>query len=149
LSAAFVVAAAVLVVANAVAPFARGWWLVAYLLLVGGVSPVLLGVGQFRLAERAHVRLGSSALLWAQVALWNGGALTVAAADMAVAPAGVTAGSVLLMAALCLFLTGSQRSRGRSHGPVGWRDASYVALLVFLAASVVVGTFLADAVPGQ
>ena len=143
LSGAFVVAAAVVAVANAASPFARGWWLVAYLLLVGGVSQVLLGVGQFRLAARADVDPGPSALLWAQIALWNAGTLAVAAADMAAAPAGVAAGSVVLMAALCLFLASARRSRGRARGAAGWREASYVALLVFLAASVVGGTFLA------
>jgi len=147
LSVAFVVAAAVVAVANATSPFARGWWLVAYLFLVGGVSQVLLGVGQFRLAARADVDPGPSTLLWAQITLWNTGTLAVAAADMA--RARVAAGSVVLMAALCLFLASAQRSRRRARGAAGWREASYVALLVFLAASVVVGTFLADALPGQ
>ncbi|MDQ3138993.1 MAG: hypothetical protein M3Q93_15580 [Gemmatimonadota bacterium] len=146
---AFVLAAATAAIVNAASPFARGWWLVAFLVLVGGVSQVLLGVGQFRLAARASVDPGPSALLWAQVALWNAGTLAVAAADMAVAPAGVAAGSVVLMAALCLFLVSARRSRRWARGAAGWREASYVTLLVFLAASVVVGTFLADAVPGQ
>lgn len=145
LSATFVAGAAVVSIVNAVTPFPRGWWLVAYLVLVGGLSQVLLATGQSRLAERALVKPGSSALLWAQVAAWNAGTLTVAAADMAVEPAGVAAGSVVLMAALCLFLAGFRRSPAL----VGWRYAAYAALLLGLAASVVVGSFLADALPGQ
>ena len=45
-SAAFVIAAAVVGTANLQAPFERGWWLTAYLFLVGGLAQLLLIRGQ-------------------------------------------------------------------------------------------------------
>ena len=45
-SAAFVIGAAVVGTANMQAPFERGWWLTAYLFLVGGLAQLLLIRGQ-------------------------------------------------------------------------------------------------------
>lgn len=53
-SAAFGVAGMAIAVTNAAVPFSRGWWLVAYLILVGALSQLLLGVGQLALAARAQ-----------------------------------------------------------------------------------------------
>jgi len=142
---AFTVAAATVAIANTASPFARGWWLVAFLFLVGGVSQV----GQFRLAARAAADPPPAALLWTQLVLWNAGTVAVAAADMAVEPAAVAAGSVALMVALCLFTAGARRWRAGTRNTAGSREAAYTALVVCLAACVVIGTFLADAVPGQ
>lgn len=143
----FVAVAAVVAAANLASPFARGWWLVAYLFLVGGIAQVLLGVGQVHVAAGIRSGAGLRTLAWAQLVLWNLGTVIVAVADMAVAPAGVVAGSVVLIAALCMFWVGVRDPRKRSIGQLWWLKVLYVALLVFLAGSVVVGTFLAGAVP--
>lgn len=61
---------------NSAAPFAHGSWLAAYLVLVGGVAQLLLGVGSLGLpAPRLSARLRR-----AQLGLWNGGNAAVAGA---------------------------------------------------------------------
>jgi hypothetical protein len=146
-SAAFAIAAMVAGAANVLAPFERGWWLTAYLLLVGGLSPMLLSRGQNALATRRGEP--PAALLWMQWALWNAGTGTVALADMAQTMAGVDAGGVALLVALLLFLTGVRRAGKRPRRQAAALERAYVTLLVVLGSSVVLGTFLAGALPGQ
>ena len=143
----FLASASVLIVAggavaavNSAAPFGHGSWLAAYLVLVGGVSQVVLGAG--RLALRAP--RATPALLRAQLVLWTLGSLAVPAGVLADAPTLVTVGSVALLWALALFATGARGCDARcaSVRSSTWRS------VVGLAASVVVGSALADAVPG-
>ena len=77
-SATFAIGAAVVGNANVWAPFERGWWLTAYLLLVGDRSQLLLSRGQDALATRAGEP--SAVLLWIQSGLWNAGTAIVAVA---------------------------------------------------------------------
>ena len=63
-SASFVIGAAVVGTANMQAPFERGWWLTAYLFLVGGLAQLLLIRGQHALTTRP--REPQASLLWAQ-----------------------------------------------------------------------------------
>ena len=98
-AAGFLLAAVVMVALNAVSPFERGWWLASYLFLVGGVSQVLLGGGQYMVATGRHAAPPARRLSWAQLALWNIGTVTVAGADMARVMPGVTAGSAILVVA--------------------------------------------------
>jgi hypothetical protein len=121
------------------APFARGWWLVAYLILVGGLSQLLLAGGLLALAGRSTARPP-----WAGVLLWNAGTVCVAVADLAEKPVGVLAGSAGLYGALALFGTGWRRLEVRST----WWARGYVLLLGSLAVSVAIGAALAGAVPG-
>jgi hypothetical protein len=126
-AAAFMVAAIVAALVRAIVPFAHGWWLVAYLLLVGGVAQVLLGYG----ASPPTRHRSSGARFW----LWNAGTVAVAISDLSGAPAGVLAGSLVLLAALTLFAR-----HGARRGP-------YLLLILFLAGSVLVGCFLGHAFP--
>ena len=80
-SAGFVIAAAVVGTANVLAPFERGWWLTAYLFLVGGLAQLLLIRGQDALT--AGRREPPASLVWMQWGLWNAGTAIVAVADMA------------------------------------------------------------------
>jgi hypothetical protein len=144
---AFLASSGVLIVAggavaavNSAAPFGHGSWLAAYLVLVGGVSQVVLGAG--RLALRAP--RPTPALLRAQLVLWNLGSLAVPAGVLADAPALVTVGSVALLWALALFASGASGLRRE----VRVRAVVYLTIVVGLAASVVVGSALAGAVPG-
>jgi hypothetical protein len=143
----FLASASVLIVAggavaavNSAAPSGHGSWLAAYLVLVGGVSQVVLGVG--RLALRAP--RPTPALLRAQLVLWNLGSLAVPAGVLADAPTLVTVGSVALLSALALFASGASGLRRE----VRVRAVVYLAIVVGLAASVVVGSAFAGAVPG-
>jgi hypothetical protein len=130
-SAGFVIAAATVGMANVVAPFERGWWLTAYLFLVGGLAQLLLIRGQEALTASPPEPP------------------TVAVADIAQVMEGVDAGSVALLLALALYQVGARRGRPRSHRRASPLRYGYAALVVGLGGSVLLGTFLAGAVPGQ
>lgn len=144
---AFVACAGVLIViggavaaVDSAAPFDHGPWLAAYLVLVGGVSQILLAVGRTGLpAPRpAH------AVHRAQLALWNLGSLVVPTGVLADVAAIVTVGSVALLAGLVLFARGLT-PRGRDSRGLA---TLYLAFILGLAASVIVGSAIADAAPG-
>jgi hypothetical protein len=84
------------------------------------------------------------ALSPAQLALWNVGSLAVPAGVLGDAPTLVTAGSVALLCALALFAAEARGLRREVRG----RAVVYLAIVVGLALSVVVGSALADAAPG-
>src|SRR5215204_835283 len=106
-SAAFVIGAAVVGAASVASPFERGWWLTAYLFLVGGLAQLLLVRGQEALTSSPHHP--SALLVWAQWGLWNLGTAVVAVADMAQVMAAVDAGSIALLIALVLYHLGARR----------------------------------------
>jgi hypothetical protein len=143
----FLASAGVLIVAggavaavNSAAPFGHGSWLAAYLVLVGGVSQGVLGAGRLALHAPALTRPRPPA----QLVLWNIGSLAVPAGVLWDAPMLVTAGSVALLWALALF---AAEARGRRREVRG-RVVVYLAIVVGLAVSVVIGSALADAAPG-
>ena len=143
----FLASASVLIVAggavaavNSAAPFGHGSWLAAYLVLVGGVSQGVLAAGRLAL----HAPPLTRALPPAQLALWNIGSLAVPAGVLGDAPTLVTAGSVALLWALALF---AAEARGRRREVRG-RAVVYLAFVIGLAVSVVIGSALADAAPG-
>jgi hypothetical protein len=138
----FAAAGAVVAVWNATERFPHGWWLVSFLMLVGGVAQLLFGAGRAALGPAA---LGITAAWWdlrAQAALWNAGTLLVALGVMAGTRLCVVAGTVLLLCALAAM--GAELRARRDVTPRGgaWQGA-YVALLVFLATSALVGAALA------
>lgn len=92
----FLAMAAIIAIINARAPFAHGWWLVAYLGLVGGVAQLLLGPGLIALASRGGANAPALQYNTGEIVLWNAGTVIAAVADLAAAPSGVLAGSVLL-----------------------------------------------------
>lgn len=137
---AFTLAAAIAAGVRIATPFGHGWWLVAYLALVGGLSQLLLGPGLNAIASSRRrapgVRTSS-----AQLVLWNVGTALVAIGVLAGTSAGVIAGSVLLLAALGSFAVSLRRT-----GPVsrGW-PLGYLLLVLFLVSSVFTGADLAGA----
>lgn len=124
-------------------PVIRGWWLVAFLSLVGGVSQILLGPGLLALVRRNGGQPPGPRAVRAELMLWNGGTATVAIADLASSMAGVLVGSVLLVIALVLFAGGFREALVTARRPARAWVRSYALLLGFLAASVVVGVLLA------
>lgn len=125
---------------NSAAPFGHGSWLAAYLVLVGGVSQILLGLGRSALRAPRPAR----AVRRAQLALWNLGSLVVPAGVLANVALLVTAGSVALLAGLVLFARGLTPLRRDVRGLA----TLYFAVIVGLAVSVIVGSAIADAAPG-
>lgn len=146
---AFLVAAAVVAVWRADTPFAHGWWLVAYLALVGGWAQLLLAPGREWIAARIGATLPSARWRRWEIGLWNTGTLAVPAGVLTASPSAVLAGSVLLLAALALHAAGLRRTALRARRPArGWGRA-YYALVVSLSASVFIGASLAEALPWQ
>jgi hypothetical protein len=146
---AFAGAAGIIAVAVTLAPIDKGWWLVAYLALVGGLSQSLLGTGLSFLAIRTGARRPAESTTWSQVALWNMGVVMVAVADLTAVSVGVLLGSVVLLAALGSFAVALRRTSATAVSPMPVAVIVYGLLIVFLVGSVVVGTGLADALPGQ
>lgn len=140
LGGALIVAGGLVAAINSAAPFAHGSWLAAYLVLVGGVSQLLLGLGRLLLPTPGP----SVGLRRAEMTLWNTGNLAVAGGVLIGAAAMVTLGSVALLVAMACFAVGAGPGR---HGGRG-RVIAYHAVIVALAASVIVGSVLADAALG-
>ncbi len=134
---------------HATTPITRGWWLVAYLILVGGLSQILLGPGLIAIADRTGARSPSQRAMRAQLVLWNLGAVTVAVADLASIPAGVLAGSLLLLVALGAFALSLRRAEITAQEPMPAWICGYQLLIVFLVSSTIIGAALAGALPGQ
>ena len=137
---AFTLAAAIAAVVRIATPFGHGWWLVAYLALVGGLSQLLLGPGLNAIASSTGRAPGAKTSS-AQLVLWNAGTALVAIGVLAGTSAGVIAGSVLLLAALGSFAVSLGRTGPVTHGwPLG-----YLVLVLFLVSSVFTGAGLAGA----
>lgn len=110
--------------------WAEGSWLAAYLVLVGGVAQISLGVGQAVLFER----LPSGRHRRAEVVAWNLGQLGVIGGTLAPAVPVTLAGGLATMVALVLFLVG-----GRTGGAPP-RLAPYRHLYRGVAALVLAST---------
>jgi hypothetical protein len=137
-------AAAVAGMIRAATPFDHGIWLVAYLFLVGFLAQALLAAGQDSLYRRTG-RPPSGRLVRMEAVLWNFGVVAVPLGVLLNARIAVVAGSCALLPALGLFA----RSLGispNSHGAIPIAMA-YMALVLAMSASVVIGTALAWDVP--
>lgn len=137
LSAAMIVAAGIVSAVHELTPFARGSWLVAYLVLVGGVAQALLAFGP----RWAGAVATPAARRWAGTWLWVAGSLLVPAGRLAGLAPLTIAGSIALLAALAGYAATVLRApRG-----IARRVGVYLALVAFLATSVGVGLVLAFA----
>jgi hypothetical protein len=144
--ASFILAGAGVAVWNMVERFHHGWWLASFLVLVGGVAQVLLGLGQQRLARQASTARPGGAPV-RQAALWNAGTLLVPLGVLTDARLPVVLGSVALLVALCGVARDIRRADPRPRERLARHRRPYVSLLVFLAISVLVGTALAWHLP--
>lgn len=144
----FLLAAALSAVLNTAASFHHGWWLVAYLSLVGGLSLMLLGTGKYALAERANGQTQPNALLLTELGLWSVGSVAVAVGDLAGASTVLLLGSTLLLIDLGLFARALARLRREADRRAVALERCYAVLLLFLVISVLVGSSLGGALPG-
>jgi hypothetical protein len=139
-------AAAVLAAgARAIEPFAHGIWLVAFLFLVGFLAQLLLGHCQAALLA-ARVSGTSSPPIRAEAAFWNAGMFAVPLGVLVGARLLVVLGSVALLTSLAAFSQAYRSLRSGSSASEAL-SVSYVALIVFMAGSVLVGTALAWDMP--
>lgn len=140
LGAGMIVAGGLVAAVDGAAPFDHGSWLAAYLVLVGGVSQIVLGLGHLFLPAPPP----SARLLRVQLACWNVGNVVVAGGVLAGATAMVIAGSAVLLAALGGFAAGAGWAWSAARG----RLAAYHTFGLMLAVSVFIGAALAGANPG-
>jgi hypothetical protein len=145
----FLAAAAPAAALSATDPFAHGWWLVAYLALVGGLSQLLLGLGRAWLLSRAGSPRPRESRLWAELTLWNVGASAVPIGVFTDTGPTILVGSTILLIALVLYAGGLRRAAGNPGRPGGGWVRAYYVLVGFLLASVLAGTGLAAALPWQ
>lgn len=147
LAAAFALGAVAVALARSQQPFDHGWWLVAYLGLVGGLSQLALGAGQLVVTACCGRPPAGRRVLRAELVLWNLGVVLVPAGVLGAADGVVLVGSIALLVALTLFGAGTRarsvQTAGRSY------LYAYRVVVVFLTGSVIVGTALAGALPWQ
>jgi hypothetical protein len=115
--------------------FELGPWLAAFLVLVGGVAQIALGIGQAWLSDEPP----SPASLRAEVITWNVGMAATIAGSLLAAPAVTTLGGVVFAVALCVFL----RSVPRSGASPRWARLLYRWLVAVVLLSTPVGLVLA------
>ena len=135
-------AAVVALVMRIADPFAHGAWLVAYLVLVGFLAQLLLGLGQSALMSTG-LAAPPRWIRSAQAILWNVGVVAV--------PFGVLAQTRLAVVVGSLSLIGALASLARTTGPAlaeaiarrNWLGWGYACLLAGMAASTLIGTALA------
>ena len=128
-----IVGGGVLAAAMAHAPSRKLLWMVAYLVLVVGVTQTVLGIGQALLATRETAALVRAV----ECVLFNLGNAGVIAGTMLSKWSLVLMGTLLFAAALAIFLHATRRARG------GWLTHVYRALIVCIGGSSIVGLVLA------
>lgn len=135
-----VIAGGFVAAGTALAPTEHGAWSSAYLVLVGGVAQVGLGLGQAWLAPRLPTRASAVA----ELALWNAGDAAVLAGTLTGLAPVVDVGGVALVAALALFIRGVGGATSSSPTRLRWTLYGFRALVLILLVSVPVGLVLAD-----
>ena len=124
-------------------PFDHGVWLVAYLFLVGFLAQLLLGRGQAALLGADARPPAPAAAKAAQLVLWNVGVVAVPVGVFAEVRVAVVLGSLTLLAALGSFWNQVRGELSVRSASRRWLAPAYLALLMFMAGSVLVGTALA------
>lgn len=114
--------------------FDDGSWLAAYLVLVGGVALIALGVGQATFSGRPP----SSSTVIGQLAAWVLSTAAVVAGTLASVPVLTAVGGVILVAVLGSFVAAVRRSG--AGGRLIWL---YRATIVVLLVSIPIGLVLA------
>jgi len=135
IAAAYIVAGGLVAAVSGPTDFAMGSWLAAFLVLVGGVAQLALGVGQGRLAVIAP----PARTIYGEMTVWNVGAALTVIGSLAAVPAVTTVGSIAVAAALVLFLRGVGGGTYRLRRPLLW----YQILIWFVLLSTPVGIVLA------
>lgn len=115
--------------------FELGSWLAAFLVLVGGVVQIALGVGQAWMADQPP----RSAAVTAEVASWNLGLAATIVGSLASAPLVTAVGAVAIVVALVLFLRGV----GSGANTARWPPLLYRGVIAVVLISTPVGLALA------
>lgn len=147
LLAAFFAAALVMLIAAAAAAIAyaadgdqRLHWLALHLALLGGVSQLVLGAGQFFVCAFLATSPPPRRLMVTQLSVWNTGTLLVAVGVPTAISAMIDAGGALIVIGLGLFsgvlYAMQRRSLQRARWAVRWYQASAGCLVLGTLAGV-------------
>jgi nitrite reductase (NO-forming) len=143
---AFLLAAIAAGLLYAVGGWAEGRWLCLHLAFVGGVSQLVLGASQFFVGAFLATTPPSRALVRAQLAAWNLGTVLVAVGVTARYQPATSAGAVVLVTGLVLFVAGLRAMQRRSLQRAPWAARWYFACAGSLALGVVAGALLGGGV---
>jgi hypothetical protein len=126
-----------------------GWWwhwLALHLALLGGVSQLVLGAGQFFSCAFLATMPPPRRLVAAQLSAWNAGTAAVAVGVVAGVQPLVDLGGGLILAGLVLFALGLRGMERRSLQRARWAVRWYQASASCLALGALVGVLLAGGV---
>lgn len=138
-----VIAGGLVAAVTAPAPTEHGTWAAAYLVLVGGVAQIGLGLGQAMFRARTP-----TCVVAVQAIGWNVGNAAVLCGTVLGVTALVDAGGALLVIALVLLGLGVSRARaGPASGGAKRYLYGYRLLILILIVSIPIGLVLARVRP--
>ena len=147
---AFFTAALIMLAASAAAAItyavtgdARLHWLALHFALLGGVSQLILGAGQFFVCAFLATTPPGRRLVAAQLAAWNSGTVLVALGVTTATTPAVDAGAILLASGLVAFAWSLRSMQRRSLQRARWAVRWYVASSACLGVGVLIGVLLA------
>jgi len=144
---AFLLAAAVAGVAQAVSPWPWGRWLALHLAFVGGVSQLVLGASQFFAGAFLATDPPPRALVRGQLLAWNAGAILLAVAVPEAADTAILVAVGLLLAGLLVWAAAIAVMWRRSLRRAPWATRWYLSGAAFLGLGVLAGSLLARGEP--
>lgn len=127
----------------------RDWlhWLALHLALLGGVSQLVLGAGQFFVCAFLATDPPSRRLVTGQLLAWNGGTLLVAVGVPTHTGAFVDVGGALIGVGLALFAVALGGMQRRSLQRARWAVRWYQACAACLGVGALIGVLLARGTP--
>lgn len=144
---AFLLAAAVAGLIQAIAPWSWGSWLALHLAFVGGISQLVLGASQFFVGAFLATDPPPRRLVRGELLLWNLGAVGLAVAVPTNAGGGIWIAVGCLVVALGLWTASIAVMWRRSLRRSVWAIAWYCSGALFLGFGVIAGSLLAHGLP--
>jgi nitrite reductase (NO-forming) len=125
----------------------REWlhWLALHLAMLGGVSQLILGAGQFFVCAFLATTPPSRRMIAAQLLAWNVGTVLVAVGEPTATVSLVDLGAVLIAVGLGLFAAAMRGMQRRSLQRARWAVRWYQACAACLGLGALIGVLLARA----
>lgn len=117
-------------------------WLALHLAMLGGVSQLIVGVGQYFVCSFLATTPPARRLTIAQLTTWNVGVLLVVVSVPADLPGLTVVGALAILAGIGLYFAGLDDMRRRSLQTARWALRWYFAAGAALAAGVLLGVLL-------
>ncbi|MFI5037091.1 MAG: hypothetical protein ACHP93_01270 [Solirubrobacterales bacterium] len=118
-------------------------WLALHLLLLGGISQLVLGAGQFFACASLATDPPPRRLVWAQLAAWNMGTILVSVGVPTETTGLVDGGGALIAAGLLLFAAALRGMERRSLQRAPWALRWYQASAACLGVGALAGVLMA------